>query len=89
MDWLEKHAVIRNYLEKTISCKNCERQTQLMKGKPKVISVREISASQLKRIARKGRQLFVVHLEASGKLMKKQKIDELPIITDFKDVFLE
>lgn len=54
MDWLEKHGAIINYLEKTISCVNEDKQKQLIKGIPKPISIRNILALPLKKSARKG-----------------------------------
>jgi len=39
MDSLEKHGVVINCLEKTMSCVSQDGQTQLIRGKPKEISV--------------------------------------------------
>jgi len=62
MDWLENHRVVLNYFEKTFTCLNEEGNTILVKGIPRKTSVRQISASQMKRAARKGCKVFVVYV---------------------------
>ena len=66
MDWLGKHRVVVNCLEKTMTCVNEEGILQLIKGIPKPISIRQVSALQLKISARKGCQLFVVQIEENN-----------------------
>jgi len=60
MDWLEKHHVILNCFEKTFTCLNEKGNIVMIKGIPKKVSVREISALQMKRYGRKGCKVFVV-----------------------------
>ena len=62
MDWLEKHRVVLNYFEKTFTCLNEEGKTTLVKGIPRKVSVRKISALQMKRATRKGCKVFVVYV---------------------------
>ena len=54
MDWLEAHRVNIDYCNKTFECIYEEGNLRVVGGIPKVISVRNISAIQLKRLYRKG-----------------------------------
>jgi hypothetical protein len=53
MDWLEMHHVVLDCHNKTFTCFDEEGKQKTMKGIPKPISIREISALQLKRYFRK------------------------------------
>ena len=50
MDWLEKHQVILNFFQNTFTCLNKEGERIIVIGIPRKISVREISALQMKRL---------------------------------------
>ena len=54
MDWLEKHRFILNYYDKTFSCMNDKGNTIVVKGIPKKVTIREMSALKMKRFVRKG-----------------------------------
>ena len=54
MDWLEAHRVKIDYYNKTFECMDEEGNPVVVRGIPKVISVRQISAMQLKKFCRKG-----------------------------------
>jgi len=86
MDWMGKHKLVISCLEKIVSCVNQEEKIKLIKGNPKPICVRNISALQLNKSSKKGCQLFVVSVEANDQKTKNQNIDKFPIIIDFKDV---
>ena len=76
MDWLESHRVKLDCYNKTFECLNEEGNLVVVKGIPKVISVRKVSAMQLKKLCRKGCQLYAAHiLEASD--------DETPRLEDY------
>ena len=53
MDWLEAHRVKLDCYNKTFECLNEEGNLVVVKGIPKVISVRQVSAMQLKKFCRK------------------------------------
>ena len=57
MDWLEAHRVNLDCYNKTFECINEEGNLVVVKGIPKEISVRQVSAMQLKKFCRKGCQL--------------------------------
>ena len=53
-------------LQKTFECMDEEGNPRVVRGIPKGISVRQVSAMQLKKFYRKGFQLYATHiLEAS------------------------
>ena len=54
MDWLEAHRVKIDCYNKTFECMNEEGNPRVVKGIPKVILVRKISATWLKNFYRKG-----------------------------------
>ena len=63
MDWLEKKKAMMNYWDKALHCVDEEGKPFFLKGKQKPISVRQISALQLKRTTRKGYQVYAIHVE--------------------------
>jgi hypothetical protein len=56
MDWLEKHHVVLDCYNKTITCLDEEGKQGKIQGIPRVVVVREISTMQLKKSFRKGCQ---------------------------------
>ena len=62
MDWLEAHRVKFDYYNKTFECMDEEGNPLVVKGISKVISVRLVSAMQLKNFCRKGFQLYVAQI---------------------------
>ena len=53
MDWLEAHKVNLDCYNKTFECMDEEGNPIVVKGIPKVISVRQVSTMQLKKFCRK------------------------------------
>ena len=62
MDWLEAHRVKLDCYNKTFECMDEEGNPKVVKGIPKVISVRQVSTMQLKKFCRKGFQLYASHI---------------------------
>lgn len=89
MDWLEKHRVVLNCFEKTFTCLNEEGENTLVKGIPREVFVRQISALQMKRFARKGCKVFVVYVMNDENMSKehKLKLEDIPALREFSDVF--
>jgi hypothetical protein len=54
MDWIENHFVVLDSYKKVCTCLDEEGNPRALQGIPRPLSVREISALQLKRIFRKG-----------------------------------
>ena len=87
MDWLQKRKAMMNCWDKTLHCLDEEGRPFTLKGKPKPIYVRQISALQVKRTAKKGYQVYAVHVEELGKKPEENLMENLPVVTEFKEVF--
>jgi hypothetical protein len=59
-----------------------------MKGIPRPIAIREISALQLKRCFRKGSQLYASHGEEPNNT-KGPSLEHFLVLQEFEDVFQE
>ena len=59
-----------------------------IKGIPRTISMRQITALQLKKCLRKGCQLYAIHVEES-KEGKEPELQDHPILQNFVDIFQE
>jgi hypothetical protein len=88
MDCLEKHRVVLDYYNKTITCIDEQRKQVKLQGNPRVVVVREILATQLKKRFRKGCQIFAVHMEEETKDKVASTEDHL-VLRNFEDVFGE
>ena len=62
MNWLEAHRVKFDCYHKTFEFMDEEGNPRVVRGIPKVISVRRIPAMQLKKLYRKGCQLYASHI---------------------------
>ena len=60
INWLEKNNFFLNYFDKTFRCIDNNGNNIKVKGIPRKVTIREISAPQMKRSARKGCKLFTV-----------------------------
>ena len=91
MDWLEQHRVVLNCFDKTFTCINNEGEIITVIGIPREIAIRQISALQLKRVVWKGCKAFAVtvidkeHINNEDKL----KLEDIPILRGYSDVFLK
>jgi hypothetical protein len=59
-----------------------------VQGIPRAVTVREISALQLKKCYRKGCQIFAAHMEETPK-DKVSNIEYYAVLKEFEDVFKE
>ena len=91
MDWLEQHRVILNCFDKTFTCINNDGKLISVKGIPRKIVVRQISVLQLKRVVRKGCKAYAVTVidEENMNNIDKLKLEDIPILKEYSDVFLE
>ena len=89
MDWLERHQVILNCFQKNFNCLNDKGERITVTGIPRKIYVRQISTLQMKKVVRKGCKVFVVHIINNKQIDQenKLKLDDIPILQDFSDVF--
>ena len=91
MDWLEQHRVVLNCFDKTFTCINNDGELINVKGIPRKIAVRKISALQLKKDVRKGCNNFSVTVidEENTNNRDKLKLEDIPILREYSDVFLK
>ena len=86
MDWLEAHRVKLECYDKTFECMNEKGNQVVVKGIPKVISVRQVSTMQLNKFCRKGFQLYATQiLEATDD--ETPKLEDYQVLQEFRDVF--
>ena len=80
-----------NCFDKTFTCINNNGKLISVKGIPRKIVVRQISALQLKRVVRKGCKDFAVTVidEENAKNRDKLKLKDIPILREYSDVFPE
>jgi hypothetical protein len=88
MDWLDQNHVVLDCYNKAFICLDEEGNLRTIKGIPRVVTVREISALQLKKRYRKGFQIFSVQLEETPK-DKVPIIEDCIVLKEFEDVFRE
>ena len=62
MDYLESHGFTLDCYSKTFECMDEEGNPNVVRGIPKVISVRWISVMQIKKFCRKGCKLYASHV---------------------------
>ena len=91
MDWLEQHKVVLNCYDKTFTCVNSNEQPVTVKGIPRKTVIRQVSALQLKRAVKKGCKTYAVTItdKASKSEKDKLKIEDIPVLNEFTDVFPE
>jgi hypothetical protein len=88
MDWLDKHHVVLDFHNKTFTCIDGNGKQRTVRGVPKPISIREISALQLKICFRKGCQLYAAHVEEPYNT-KGAILEDFSVLQEFEDVFQE
>ena len=91
MDWLEQQRVVLNCYDKTFTCINNDGKLISVKGIPRKITVRQISALQLKRVVRKGCKAYAVTVTNEENLNNtdKLKLKDIPFLKEYANVFSE
>ena len=86
MDWLEAHKVKLDCYNKTFECLDEEGNLRVVKGIPKVISIRQSLAMQLKKFSRKGCRVYATHvLEATKN--ETPRLEDFHVLQELWDVF--
>jgi hypothetical protein len=88
MDWLASHKTKLDCYSKTLECENEEGRRVTLQGIQNPISVRQISALQVKKYYRKGCPLYAIQVLNSIE-NEKPILEDHPILREYKDVFLE
>ena len=88
MNWLEAHRVKLDYYNKTFECMDEAGNPRVVRGIPKVIFVRHISAMYLNKLCRKCCRLYAAHVlkEIENETLR---LEEFHVLQEFKDVFLD
>ena len=89
MGWLEEHKCLLNYFDKTFTCIYDNGNNIKVKGILRKVTIREISALQMKRSIRKGCKIFAVYIMNDKENDIKPKLEDIPVLKEFKDIFLE
>ena len=91
MDWLEHHRVVLNCFDKTFTSINNDEKLINVRGIPRNIAVKHISALQLKRAIRKGCKAYAVTVidEENMNNIDKLKLEDIPILKEYVVVFPE
>jgi hypothetical protein len=88
MDWLDQHHALVDYHNKAFTCLDEEGKLRKVQGIPKAVTIKEISALQLKKCYRKGCQIFAAHIEETPK-DKVSNLEDYAVLEEFEDVFKE
>jgi hypothetical protein len=88
MDWLDQHHAILDCHNKAFTCLDEEGSLRKVQGIPRVVTIREISALQLKKCYRKGCQIFATHMEETPK-DKVPNLEDHVVLKEFEYVFKE
>jgi hypothetical protein len=88
MDWLEQHHAIIDCHKKVFTFLYEKGSLIKVQRIPGVVTIREISALQLKRCYRKGCQIFASHMEETYK-DKVPNLEYYEVLKEFEDVFKE
>jgi hypothetical protein len=89
MDWLEQHKVVLDYYTKILSYKDDFGTVRTTQGIPKSVSVRQVSAMQLKKCMRKGCQGYAIQVTNLLKKDDKPKLEDFTVLRDFRDMFVD
>ena len=88
MDWLDQHHALSDCRNKAFNCLDEKGKLRKVKGIPRAVTIREISALQLKKCYKKGCQIFVAHMKETPK-DKVTNLEDYAVLNEFEDVFKE
>jgi hypothetical protein len=75
-DCLDEHHVVLDYYNKDFTFLDVEGNLRIVQGILRVVTIKDVSTLKLKKIFKKGCQVFVVHLE-------EEIVDTVPSVEDF------
>jgi hypothetical protein len=88
MDWLAAHKAKLDCYHKTLECVSKEGKRITLQGIRKPVSVRQISALQMRKYCRKGCPLYAIQVLKTIEGAKPSP-DDHPILREYRDVFPE
>ena len=80
MDWIELHKFVLNCFDKTFTCTNNNGNNIKIKEIPRKVTIKEISAFQMKISVRKGCKVFVVYIMNDNENDNKLKLKDIPFL---------
>ncbi|GKG19657.1 hypothetical protein Tco_0376756, partial [Tanacetum coccineum] len=86
MDWLVKHDVVIVYGEKVV-CIPYGNKTLIVEGDKGGSLLKIISCIKARKYVEQGCHLFLAHV--TKKKSKEKRMEDVPVIRDFPEVFLE
>jgi hypothetical protein len=89
MDWLERHKAVLDCYTKTLNYKDDCDTTRTTQGIPKPVSVRQVSAMQLKKCMRKGCQVYAIQVTNLLEKEDKPKLEDFVVLREFRDMFVD
>jgi hypothetical protein len=88
MDWLYAHKARLDCHKKLVECLDDDGNASVISGIQRSISLRMISAMQLKRSMRKGCQMFAITIsDRDDEAEQEASLDDYPILQEYADVF--
>jgi hypothetical protein len=88
MDCMDQHHGILDCHNKAFTCLDEEGRLRRVQGIPRSVTIKEISALQLKKCYRKGCQIFAAHMEETPK-DKVPNLEDYAVLKEFEDVSRE
>jgi hypothetical protein len=88
MDWLDQHHTLLDCHNKAFTCLYEEGKLRKVQGIPRAVTIREISALQLKKCYRKGCQIIAAHLAETPR-DKVPNLEDYAVLEYSEDVFKE
>jgi hypothetical protein len=88
MDWWDQHHTLLECHNKEFNFLDEEGKLRKVHGIPQAVTIREISALQLKKCYRKGCQIIVAHLVVKPR-DKVPNLEDYAVLEDFEDMFKE
>jgi len=89
MDWLEQHNAVLDCYTKILSYKDNFGTVRIAHGVPKPISVRQISAMQLKKCIRKGCQVYAIQVTTLLEKEDKPNLEDFVVLREFRDMSVD
>jgi hypothetical protein len=86
MDWLATYKARLDYYHKTLECVSEEGRRITLQGIQKPVSVRRISALQMRKYCRKGCPLYAIQVLESVE-DDKPSLEDHPTLREYRDVF--
>jgi hypothetical protein len=88
MDWLATHKTKLDCYNKTLECEDAKGRKITLQGIQNHVSMRQISALQVKKYCKKGCPLYEIQV-LNFVEKNKPSLEDHPILREYKYVFLE